>query len=62
MAGVEGQGEGDEGCQASWVEAEERAQVVQELEDLGGVVGVGWVEGWAQERGDYEAVDRRLGC
>ena len=37
--------------------AEERTEGVQEGEEVGGGAGVGWVDGWRKECGDYEAVD-----
>ena len=37
--------------------AEERTEGVQEREEVGGGAGVGWVDGWREEIGDYDAVD-----
>ena len=36
--------------------AEERTEGVQEGEEVGGSAGVGWVDGWRKDCGDYEAV------
>ena len=54
---MEGEWEGDDGGYLVSGVALEGAEAVEEAEDMRGIRGVGWVEGWREERGDDDAVN-----